>query len=66
VIYGELILSGIVNGFFFTIRFITLYRGICGSYGSPKAQLVSAAHSSGHTVLFTGEKCICCVLVGLM
>jgi hypothetical protein len=29
-------------------------------------QLVSAAHSSGHTVLFTGEKCICCALVGLM
>jgi hypothetical protein len=28
VICRELILCGIVNGFFFTIRIITLYRGI--------------------------------------
>jgi hypothetical protein len=24
---------------------------------------ISAAHLSGHTVLFTGEKCICCAIV---
>jgi hypothetical protein len=38
VICCELILSGVVNGFFFTIRFITLYIGICGLYGSRKEQ----------------------------
>jgi hypothetical protein len=38
VICRELILSGVVNGFFFTIRFITLYIGIRGLYGSRKEQ----------------------------